>query len=257
MLAIALGLFVASCEEKAVSPTVPQGPDFSVTPMENEEAELAAYYLTKSLIAPIPVYNRIRDDLALIRKVWQDSIEQVNIKFRAPYGPSLLIIWVNPSTYDSMKAGDYHHWDSLNAYYRLDSVSFRWRHADHAEIILRFQGRLNSQILLYNYSGLPGFQYITLAPTTVGDNPNLYIYKKGSSLKYFFRNGYDDCPVGCLSAEYFYFTIENGEARLIDKYFRIYPYNDLNPIPPWADTVRQLMTEYGEIDLWYADDFVL
>ena len=67
ILFFSLVVLLVSCDDKSLSPTIQKDPDFSLTPMENEEAELAALHLSGKLIAPLPLYEQIKEELELIR----------------------------------------------------------------------------------------------------------------------------------------------------------------------------------------------
>ena len=222
ILFFSLVVLVVSCDDKSLSPTPSKDPDFSSTPMENEEAELAAIYLSGKLIAPVALYNQIKEELELIRSTWSDSIEHVNIEFEPFYHPSFISIWTSLPTYDSIAAGTYHHWDSLNDYYRIDTIMPGWRHDKYGQITLRFKGRLNSLVLLFGYAGLPGFKFVTFLGK-VGDYPVLHLIQDRDEIKYFFRHAYGDCPAGCISSEYYYFRVENDRAYFIGSFLDVYP----------------------------------
>ena len=255
ILFFSLVVLLVSCDDKSLSPIPPKDPDFSLTPMENEEAELAALHLSGKLIAPLPLYRQIKEELELIRETWSDSITHVNIEFEPFYHPSIISIWVSPPTHDSIVAGTYHHWDSLNDYYRIDTIMPGWRHDKYGQITLRFKGRLNSLVLLFGYAGLPGFKFVTFLGK-VGDYPVLHLIQDRDEIKYFFRHAYGDCPAGCISSEYYYFRVENDRAYFIGSFLDVYPnYPPDSLRPAWMDTVVTAHRKYLEFDCWHVDDF--
>ena len=105
---------------------------------------MVALDLSRKLIAPLPLYEQIKEELELIRETWSDSITHVNIEFEPFYHPSIISIWVSPPTHDSIVAGTYHHWDSLNDYYRIDTIMPGWRHDKYGQITLKFKGSVTS-----------------------------------------------------------------------------------------------------------------
>ncbi|MGH8014727.1 MAG: hypothetical protein ACREBV_00870, partial [Candidatus Zixiibacteriota bacterium] len=73
VFAFTLTILLVACQEKAMNPTTQMGPNFSVTPMENEEAELLALHLSGDIIAPVNLYEKIKYELQLIRQTWINS----------------------------------------------------------------------------------------------------------------------------------------------------------------------------------------
>ena len=211
--------------------------------MENEEAELAALHLSGKLIAPLPLYEQIKEELELIREAWSDSIVHVNMLFDPFWTESRIKVNVNSTTFDSMRLGEYHHWDSLNDYYRIDTITFgqsfsstyRWAN-------LNFGGRLNPILLVDLYAGLPGFTSVTSVTTyALGDRPILLLLRDDQTVKYFFRYAYGDCPSGCAISEIYYFTVEQKEAKYHGSYFT-YPQDSIRPV--WFDTFLIAFDKY-------------
>jgi len=237
-----LAILIIGCEEKAFNPAIPKGPDFSLTPMENEEAELAAIFLSEELIAPVQLYKQFRDEVLLIRNTWEDSKYHTEIEFTTPYIMSEVLIITSGAVYDSMQSGNYHHWDSLNSYYRLDSIRFYFRSDDYSMLTIRFKGRLNSNILAEKYIVLPGIRYAELN-YLVGEFPVILPIRFGDEIKYFFNYAHEDCFDGCDYYDLFYFTVTDGFAI----YHGSYSFNVWEIPPPeplWFDTARMAYLEY-------------
>lgn len=241
---LSLVLLIIACQEKAMSPATPEEPDFSLTPMENEEAEEAAIQLSGELIAPVPLYNRIRRELELIRLTWQDSIQFVNLKFELLSDPSKLNVRLTREAYDSIVASRYHYWDSLNEFYRIESKELILINS-YILMKLNFYGRLNSIVLGKAYSGLPGFMNVeTIAFGT--DRSMVWLLKEEDVIKYFFRYGYGDCQAGCVYSDIYYFTV-NEESAIFHGSFLFYAgYTEIPPV--WLDTAFIAFREYST---WY------
>lgn len=246
-----LAVLLVSCDDKSLSPTVPKGPDFSSTPMENEEAELAALHLSGKLVAPLPLYEQIKEELELIRETWSDSIVHVNILFDPYWKVSKIRIYVDSSTYDSMKSNQYQHWDSLNDYYRIDTIVLgNYSFIDQQWANLYFEGRLNPILLVDKYAGLPGFIYVNSVVTfPIGGGPILVLLRDRLTIKYFFSYAYGDCPSGCLNSEIYYFTIDKGEPIYHGLWKRT--IFEPHPTPPkWADTATEAFKQYIATNYW-------
>jgi hypothetical protein len=244
IILVTIAIFVFGCEEKAFNPAAPKGPDFSLTPMENEEAELAAIYLSGKIIAPVPLYVQFQNEVALIRNTWEDSIYHTDIRFKTNFLVSEILIITSWAVYDSMKLGNYHHWDSLNSYYRFDSILFRY---DFSPIVsIYFKGRLNPNIISKEYSGLPGIQ--SAEPNRwVTEFPVILPIEFGNTIKYFFNYAHEDCFDGCDYFDVFYYTVSNDSAYYHGSYsFNVWEIPP--PEPSWFDTARIAYQEYHSIN---------
>lgn len=241
IVAIAVGAFIASCEEKAANPHYVLKPDFSVTPRPDGEAELVALQLTGQLLASTSVYNQVRHELKLIRDTWSDSIIHVNIVFEPFWRESFIRVRATPETFDSMVAGNYHYWDSLNAYFPLDSISLRSNPTIGAwSASMHFRGRLNSCRLIDSYAGLPFVESIGTDYKWV-DGPVLLPVRVNGKNKYFFRFADGDCYSGCGYSEFHYFSVENDSAIYHGTYNT---YFGTQPRPPWVDSASQALYDY-------------
>jgi len=251
ILFFSLVVLLVSCDDKSLSPTPPKDTDFSLTPMENEEAELAALHLSGKLIAPLPLYEQIKEELELIRETWSDSITHVNMVFDPYWKESNIKVYVSQATYDSMISGQYHHWDSLNDYYGIDTIVFgHYSFTDQQWANLYFKGRLNPLLLVDIYAGLPGFISVNSVVTLpFGDGPILALLRDQDTIKYFFSYAYGDCPSGCLNSEIYYFTIDKGAAV----YHGLWKSTIFEPDPPppnWADTAIEAFKVYRATNNW-------
>jgi hypothetical protein len=241
IIPISLLVFFAACDEKSFNPRVPEGPDFSLTPRADGEAELVALQLTGDLLAPTDIYNLAKKELKIIRETWRDSIVHVNMVFEPYWRESYIRVRVNAETFDSMVAGKYHYWDSLNSYFPLDSIILSSNPVIGAwSANMYFKGRLNSCSLIDEYAGLPFVKSIDTDYKWI-DHPVLLPVRVNSVNKYFFRFAYGDCYNGCIYNEFHYFTVENDSAIYHGVFI---PYPVTQPRPPWADTARQALQDY-------------
>jgi len=242
-LTIFLCLILANYDERS---PVRSNSDLNSTPMENEEAELAALWLSGELVAPEYLYNKIRDDLDLIRSTWQDSVSEVEIIFNPYWQSSYLSFGFYQNTYDSILSGDYHAWDSLNEVYHVNNMSFI---DEITHVSLHFEGKLNPIVLVDIYAGLPGTRYIH-SGATVGDYPMLLIFNARGKLKYFFRNAWGDCPAGCIYSTYNYFEVVDDSAIHRGAWYPETP-EDYDNAPIWFDTVLMARDNYFQYNSWH------
>ena len=226
-LIIILFLITSTCDR---SPTSSK-PDLGSTPMENPEAELAALWLSGDLVAPVKLHDRIRDELALIRSTWKDSIFEANIQFYPIWVASQLLMMFDDETYKKIESGLFKDWDYLNKYYRVNNIELH----GHSIVLLDFEGRLNPLQLVNQYESLDGLEFVE-PNNLMGDRPLLLIYDADSDLKYFFRNAWGDCPAGCINSTYNYFEVVDDSAIHRGSYYPSYPPNH-DEAPVWYDTV--------------------
>ncbi len=126
--------------------------DPSVTPRQNEEAEEAAVWFSGSLVAPENLYEILRDDLALIRTSWRESIPQVDsISFQRHLHSDYLSVVLYRDAYERFTRGEYHDWDSLNTVFHVTEV----RPLSYATVFLIFRGRYYTPSLAQVYKTIP------------------------------------------------------------------------------------------------------
>ena len=235
-----LGLALNQCSNKR--PTHSGGDDidtltFVETPTDDFEAETAAYFLSGTRLAPQHLFDKIKTELDTIR-AQHDSVPGVQVEYTPYHLTSELGVQFDSITTDSIRAGTYHAWDSLNDLYRLDSLHNWWR--DY--INLYFEGNQNPTALYHLYKDLPGLLGAGRWPKG-GDWPMLLLKMEGQKIKYFFREAWGDCPSGCIYSRYNYFTVSAGTATFHGS-FDDFPIDSTKPYPPWVDTALQAHRDY-------------
>lgn len=211
---------------------------FVETPTDDFEAETAAYSLSGTRLAPLYLYEKIKSELDIIR-TQHDSVPGVRVEYIPFYPTSQLLALFDSVVTDSIRAGTYDAWDSLNDFCRLDSLYFQWR--DY--IILQFEGHQNPSALYDLYEDLPGLQGVGRFPRG-GDWPQLLLKMEGREIKYFFREAWGDCPSGCINSKYSYLTVSDQVATFHGSYQYTYPPDSASPPPAWMDTARQAHDDY-------------
>jgi hypothetical protein len=214
-------------------------PPTNFTPKENEEAELMALCLSGELVAPDSLYNQLLNDLIAIRNTFGDTIEIVNqLKFQPPWEAGCFMIGFDDTTFQQIRNGQYHAWDSLNQQYHLadiDTISLQFG----GIVLLTFKGRLNPWRLCELYGTLPGAW--APSPNYIrGDRANIYARETESGITYLFRDAWDDCPSGCLHSEYWYFVFIGYLPLLIGHWAP-----DQTPQPPaWWEEAKLNKAQY-------------
>ena len=97
--------------------------DPSKTPRENEEAEQASIWLSGSLVAPQELYDRIANDLAMIRSTYSDAIPELDrIRFLPCLQTSSIWLDLMPDADLRVQQGQFHDLDSLNALFKVCQI---------------------------------------------------------------------------------------------------------------------------------------
>ncbi len=232
-------LFLLSCAK----PTEPDDPAYFVdTPMPNAEAEVMAFKLANTILAPQHLYDRIDFNLTTIRNEYGGEYPVLNrIHYRVAMSEwaSRLTCGVDSMTYIAMKDGSYVAWNYLNSHHQLLDIELSEshypelnRHKYYAR--LKFAGRRNMNLLAPQYSALPGIRYCEPLGF-IGDASTIYPRLSGEELSYLFRLGWGDCPSGCIHSKFWYFTSDDKEVT-----FAGYWYPDSIPTPPdwWNEACK-------------------
>jgi len=241
-----LALWHGGCDSPTGSPPnrqVVDTLDFVETPTDDFEAETAAYLIAGTRLAPKYWFNKIQTELKLIRSQ-HDTVAGVAVTHKPWAYPSDLTLRFSPSVMDSVMAGEYHAWDSLNELCVLETYDSAWGY-----VLLDFAGWQNPIALFEMYRHLPGLWHIETSAVP-GDWPVLVMRREGGSIKYFFREAWGDCFVGCTHSRYSYFTVGDSIAS----YHGSFQSDDTTtPAPVWADTAWQTLHDYHQYASWTSD----
>jgi hypothetical protein len=240
-LAVVLLHLFNSCSKSTKNETKDPDPISSLiegTPKENEEAELIALCLSGELVAPDDLYEQVLTDLATIRTKFSDSLEAIGqIQFRTPWAAGHLMIGFKDTTVVSIRNGEYHAWDQLNELYGVETIDTSIIYI-MGIVTLHFKGRLHPYRLQEAYAGLAGAWAISVSGT-IGDGANVYARQGEHGMTYLFRNGWGDCPAGCINNEYWYFVF--SESNL---YYHGHFVVRQDTVPDWWEDARQNRENY-------------
>ncbi len=251
-MAIIVAALFAGCDDES-TPVSVEKIDTLVSvnsPCEDREAEEIALALARTDLAPQWLYDRIHNDLANIRAKFADSVPGVQVIYDAYRTFNGFDLWFDTSV-------------NLN-----DSV---WRHT--VDSTLAYHGaRVTGDFapivpeLFFCYSdkrhypwpylnafvSLPGLKYLENWIAHF-DGSDMFVWRDHSTFKYFFIEGFGDCPSGCFSYRYSYFLAHDGQ------------YNHVETVPedsisggetvdrPWFDTLRIAQCQKRSIAYWNAD----
>ncbi len=125
------------------------------TPRPDEEAEELALLLGGDLIASDSDYARVRADLATIhtaRPVLSD------FHFLPNHSPHGLVFTADTNTWLQMKAGQYHAWDCVNAWYGVRTEIF----SQFPVGVLDLRGVVDLKRVMADFRSLPGLKSLEL-----------------------------------------------------------------------------------------------
>jgi hypothetical protein len=234
---LALAALVAlGCEDSGVVRNgVPQNE--ATTPRDNEEAELAALWLSGDLVAPQDLYQRIKRDLARIRQEHSDLETMASIEFMPPWVPSQLLTRFTPEGVEKIRDGDYPELELLNARFgltRLDTISL-WR---MGTAIMEFYGRKHPLALGAPYVALDDVMWAE-PNHYVGDWSCVYPWPIDGGMSYLVRHGSGDCLAGCINNIFWYFRVDDDEVEYVGRYEMW-----VEPEPVWWNEAKTAFWAY-------------
>jgi hypothetical protein len=234
VLAVAgVSVAVLGCED-TVTPQSSKSPSsiLDQTPRADGEAEAVALWLSGELVAPQSTYEKVHNGLDAVRRDFGDSIPALTrTYFVAPWVPGELLLILTEDAWAALRRGEYHDLDSLNAYYRATKVdtslipSFRL-------MIVQFEGRLHPERLAEAYAKVPSLERAD--PNGQWNNTSdVYPWLAGDGMTFLFREGWGDCPSGCIYNQFWYFRVNGENAEYVGTFVA-----REDPVPPWWEEAK-------------------
>ena len=219
-------LFISSCD--MLSST-----DDSDTSEFQNEAELAALWLSGELEPPPVLTAMIKQDLYDIRAKYGREILELNkIHFQHPDGEKELLIDFNQYGYNRFLKGTFDEWDSLNKRFNVAEIKTRNSSSKSAKLILARNYNLHKVSKLYSelddiVSCSPnGFDGI-YEPTTI------YPWNTSDGRAYLFREG------DYMGSHFWYFKRVGAEFEFIGDCFMV------GPVPEWWPEISEALNYTG------------
>lgn len=192
------------------------------TPMDDRGAELLAWEATKSFIAPLDVYERVKRDFAAIHATEPD-LAHISGAHRS--WVELGLTWTEAGK-AAIDAGTYHAWDCLNEYYGATS----FRSFDLVAVtFINFAGNFDMEMLAREYARLPDVESTDVSGLS-GGSSDACLSIDGEEYRYILdlASG-DDCIAGCPDHEYFGFsTTPDGTVTPLGRHVNSDP-----AVPAW------------------------
>lgn len=178
--------------------------EIAATPRAEPNLELLALSLSDGLTADQAIYERVVRDVGAIREGHPDVAD---IAYFPPHDGKGLLLTTTSEAADRIEAGDYvAEWDCLNEHYEMQSVMVEPLGMSDAFVLLQLDGLYDLTILAPDYAGLPGVD--GAGPNLAGgDGPTICAEIDGETYHYVFDDAGGDCPAGCTTHDYTYFTV--------------------------------------------------
>jgi hypothetical protein len=197
---------------------------------------MMALWLSGDLQAPSHLYSTIVVQLSAIRREFGESTPQVQIGFRPPWVPGMILIKVTDEAKELLRRGEYRELDSLNAALGMAEMDTSLLGAINL-IDLTFEESFHPERLGDIYEGIPSV--IRAGPNHyIGDGPNVYPWGRGSRITYLFREAWGDCPAGCIVSRYWYFECSGGDCSYVGY------WGGSTPEPDWWEEAERGMRAF-------------
>ena len=241
------GLAIANCGDSD-SPTEPSDPTerlrelIAQTPRADEEAEMAALWLSQELVAPESLYVEIRDALKSVRRQYKDSIPELSrIVFDHPWSEKLILPYLDSIGIANYRMGNHLEIDSLTELLNgevLDTTCRTWNGS--FIVTIKFPGCLNIDTV--------GNMYLELASVPAinhywrfGGWPTVYPWRlPDGRLTLLFDDAWGDCLAGCAYSNLWYFRIDGDSIEYVGNYLA----DGTMTAPDWWDEAKAGYEEF-------------
>ena len=193
---------------------------------------------TEDFYFDIPQRNQLIGEiegvLSLIRAAYPPMNE---IHTKEPVEPGMLLIYPEPDLYEMLKEmlqdkpgqirfeTGYAEFDALNAKLGVQEVLLV---GDFLRVVIFFfDERLNLRVASEAYSMVKGVQRVA-AEGPLGTSTDIQAFKQGETWYFIFRNGWGDCPAGCVYQELFCFIVTGTDVEMI-------PTAQAQTMPPFQE----------------------
>jgi len=176
------------------------------------ESDSIAVQMTGDILPSEDLSKQVCAQLQSIRRTFDQTIKQVEIRFRPIWALSEIVIGFDEATFDEVQNGSYHAWDDLNGKYQIKEINLL---AETFFAHLTFENILHPRRLAELYENLPGVE-LSVPNYLLGDGHRIFPRFTANSLgTYLFNEGRGDCPSGCIKSEYWYFTFTGDTPTFV------------------------------------------
>ena len=215
------------------------GPFLTKRPDAEILADTILRHETEDFYFDIPQRNQLIKEiegvLSLIRATYPPMNE---IHAEDPVEPGVLVVFPERDFYEILKemlqdkqglfrfkTGNAE-FDALNA--KLGVQEVRLGSGLLRAVIFWFDKRLNLKVASEAYSMVEGVRRAKAESGALGISANIQAFKQGETWYFIFRNGWGDCPAGCIYQELFCFTVRGTDVERI-------PTAQAQTMPPFQE----------------------
>jgi hypothetical protein len=221
--------FVRACGQGSAA-------EIAATPRADPNLEDLALVLSPGITARPATYDRLAADIPAIRAAFP---QLAAAEFRPAYDATTLIISLTPEAAAAARAGSYHAWDCLNAWYGSEDV--RVLNPTNVAFV-RFRGLLRTDRIAPEYLALDGVrgveQNFLLAPPLPPFTPDRICARaEGARFHYLFET-YEP-----LQTHWYLTTAAPGAEPVLEDQFSYFPIT--NPVPAFLPQFQSCLDQSG------------
>jgi hypothetical protein len=203
--------------------------ELASTPREDTNLEQLALRHSDGIVADQDVYDRVVRDITAIR---DQAADIADIDYWPPNDGKSLLLVVDGSTWDAMQADSYTDWDCLLDGYPVTDIQYeKYTSLDMFTVQIELRGIYRLDPIAAQFAGLTGVSSAE-ASMGIGDGPTICLTQSDSVWHYVFDRAGGDCPAGCTTHAYAYFTVSSDGATIE----RVGAWSDgsSSPAPDWV-----------------------
>ena len=225
-------LVVTIIDRWSAGPSVPDRSDAEIL------ADRILQRETDDLYFDIPQRNQLVEEIERVLSLIRSAYPPMNkIHAEEDIIPGMLLIYPEQDFYEIVKKmlqdkqgqirfeTGYAEFDALNA--KLGVQKVKLGDSISKNLLLYFNKPLNLKVAIEAYSMVKGIRRVSVDPL-VEISANIEAFKQAGTWYFIFRNGWRDCPAGCVHQELFCFTVTGTGVESI-------PTAQAQTMPPFQE----------------------
>jgi len=177
------------------------------TPPPYEDEDILGLELSGELLAPAALVAQIAQDLTAIRAAFP-AVADIHVF--PSWVPGAIGVSLSDEAWVDYEAGDFTEFDALNVEYGPVTVIPH----SYYYLELNFEALYHPVVLASIYGQVEGIVSAS-AGGIGGDGSDIFTQQLGL---YTFKEGWGDCPSGCMFNHFWEFSVNGGVVVLIDEY---------------------------------------
>lgn len=177
------------------------------TPPPYEDEDILGLELSGELLAPAALVAQIAQDLTAIRTAFP-AVADIHVF--PSWLPGVIVMSLSDEAWADYEAGDFTEFNALNVEYGPVTVN----PLNHNNLYLEFVALYHPLVLAPIYEQVEGILWA--GSTGIGgDGSDIFTQQLGL---YTFKEGWGDCPSGCMFNHFWEFSVNGGVVDLVDEY---------------------------------------